>query len=82
LYGGKYIVISFVVLFCFVLFSTLFDEWIHHDKGMWCIAYIGLCLAILIASEVKVGQVHESDVFEMSEGGEKPKIDGMIVHIS
>jgi hypothetical protein len=26
LYGGKYIVISFVVLFCFVLFSTLFDE--------------------------------------------------------
>lgn len=38
-------------------------------------AYIGLCLGILIASEVQVGQVHESDVFEMSEGNEKPKLD-------
>jgi len=40
------------------------------------IAYLGLCLAILIASEVQVGQVHETDVFEMTTDNQKPKLDG------
>jgi hypothetical protein len=38
-------------------------------------AYLGLCLAILIASEVQVGQVHETDVFEMTTDNQKPKLD-------
>lgn len=41
--------------------------------------YVGFCLAILIASEIKVGQVHEGEVFELREEKENQKHEGNYV---
>lgn len=79
-YGGiQFINALFLKFFCFVIWFSIDWDRKKSYHFLFCelgLAYIGLCLGILIASEVQVGQVHESDVFEMSEGNEKPKLDG------